>query len=352
MSTHRSSLIAQNSWSPKSGKRILVTGGAGYIGSHVVLALGEAGYEVLTYDNLSTGNRDAVLHGGLVVGDLADRDLLARTLNDFRPDAVIHFAASIEVGESVAKPLKYYRNNTVNALGLLEELRTAGVGAFIFSSTAAVYGNPDDLPVTEAAPLLPINPYGASKMMTERFLADLALADPAFRYVALRYFNVAGADPQARLGQDYANPTHLITRALKTALGIYPQLQVYGTDYSTADGTCIRDYIHVADLAQAHLDALNYLGTGSKGSCPPSLVCNCGYGHGFSVREVVAMAKRVTGIDFRVEETARREGDPAELVAASERARTLLGWQPRHDDLEFILRTAWEWEKKLVARNA
>jgi len=344
---------------PKSGKRILVTGGAGYIGSHVVLALGEAGYEVLTYDNLSTGNSDAVLHGELVVGDLADRELLAQTLARFQPDAVMHFAASIEVGESVAKPLKYYRNNTLNALGLLEELRTAGVGALIFSSTAAVYGNPVDLPVTESAPLLPINPYGASKMMTERFLADLALADPTFRYVALRYFNVAGADPQARLGQDYANPTHLITRALKTALGGFPQLQVFGTDYPTADGTCIRDYIHVADLARAHLDALDYLlGTGSAGTCPPlagsagtcppSLVCNCGYGHGFSVREVVSMAKQVTGVDFAVVETDRREGDPAELVAASERARTQLGWQPRHDDLEFIIRTAWQWEKKLA----
>ncbi len=349
MSTHRSSLIAQNG----RPTRVLVTGGAGYIGSHVVLALGEAGYEVLTYDNLSTGNREAVLHGGLVVGDLADRELLARTLAEFRPDAVMHFAASIEVGESVTRPLKYYRNNSVNALGLLEELRAAEIDRFIFSSTAAVYGNPAELPVSEAAALLPINPYGASKMITERFLADLALADPAFRYVALRYFNVAGADPQARLGQDYANPTHLITRALKTALGVFPRLQVYGTDYPTADGTCIRDYIHVADLAAAHLDALAYLlGTGSAGSCPPSLICNCGYGHGFSVREVVAMAKRVTGIDFTVEETGRREGDPAELVAASDRARTAFGWQPRHDDLEFIIRTAWEWEKTLQKRGA
>lgn len=327
----------------KQPLRVLVTGGAGYIGSHVVLALGEAGYEVLTYDNLSTGNRAAVLRGELVVGDLADRELLAATLAEFKPDAVMHFAASIEVGESVGNPLKYYRNNSLNALNLLEVLRAAGIGRMIFSSTAAVYGNPEQLPVTENAPLQPINPYGASKMMSERFLSDLALADAGFRYVALRYFNVAGADSACRLGQDYANPTHLITRALKTALGIFPQLQVFGTDYPTRDGTCIRDYIHVTDLAQAHLDALRGLVDGR-----PSAVYNCGYGRGFSVREVVAMAKEVTGVNFTVEETGRREGDPAELVAGCEKIRNELAWQPRCDDLETILRTAWEWEKKLV----
>jgi UDP-glucose 4-epimerase len=327
--------------------KVFVTGGAGYIGSHVVLALGEAGCEVLVYDNLSTGNRAAVLHGELVVGDLADRILLQDTLERFRPDAVMHFAASIEVGESVRDPLKYYRNNSANALNLLEAVRAAGVGGFIFSSTAAVYGNPPLVPVTEEAPLAPINPYGASKLVTETMLADLAAADPAFRYVSLRYFNVAGADPQTRLGQDYTNPTHLITRALKTALGFFPQLQVFGADYPTPDGTCIRDYIHVSDLAQAHLDALNHLhGSG------PSLVCNCGYGRGFSVSEVVAMAKRVTGIDFPVETVGRRAGDPAELVAASDRIRLVLDWQPRHDDLEFILRTAWAWELKLLDRGA
>jgi UDP-glucose 4-epimerase len=330
----------------KTARRILVTGGAGYIGSHVVLALGEAGYEILVYDNLSTGNRDAVLHGELVVGDLADRELLARTIAEFKPDAVMHFAASIEVGESVSKPLKYYRNNTANALNLLEVVREAGVGRYIFSSTAAVYGNPLELPVTEESLLAPINPYGASKMMSERFLADLAAADDDFEYVALRYFNVAGADPQTRLGQDYKNPTHLITRALKTALGIYPKLQVFGTDYPTADGTCIRDYIHIADLAQAHLDALAYLFDGGS-----SQICNCGYGHGFSVNEVVSMAKQVTGIDFTVELAERRDGDPAELIAGSEKIRSLFGWQPKHDDLEFILRTAWEWELRLSAED-
>jgi UDP-glucose 4-epimerase len=332
---------------PSSPTRVVVTGGAGYIGSHVVLALGEAGYDVLTYDNLSTGNRDAILSGELVVGDLADRKLLARTLTEFKPAAVLHFAASIEVGESVADPLKYYRNNSVNALNLLEALQFVGIGQLIFSSTAAVYGNPTQLPVTESAPLQPINPYGASKMMTERFLADLTQANADFRYIALRYFNVAGADPETRLGQDYANPTHLITRALKTALGIFPELQVFGTDYPTRDGTCVRDYIHVADLAQAHLDALNHLTAGH-----PSSVFNCGYGHGFSVSDVVAIAKKVTGIDFPVVKTARREGDPAELIAGCDKIREQLRWQPRFDDLEVILRTAWEWEKKLVQRDA
>ena len=325
--------------------RVLVTGGAGYIGSHVVLALGQAGCDVLTYDNLSTGNRDAVLSGDLVVGDLADRVLLSETLADFRPDAVMHFAASIEVGESVTDPLKYYRNNSVNALNLIEALCQARVGKMIFSSTAAVYGNPEQLPVTEQAALQPINPYGASKMITERFLADLNQARVDFRYVSLRYFNVAGADPGARVGQDYANPTHLITRALKTALGIYPVLQVFGTDYPTADGTCIRDYIHVSDLAQAHLDALRYLNAGHASS-----VFNCGYGHGFTVNDVVAMAKQVSGVDFPVEQVGRREGDPAELIAGCDKIRQQLGWQPRFDNLETILSTAWEWEKKLVAQ--
>lgn len=328
-------------------KRVVVTGGAGYIGSHVVLALGEAGYDVLVYDNLSTGNREAVLYGELVVGDLADKELLSKTLKDFKPDAVLHFAASIEVGESVTNPLKYYRNNSVNALNLLEAMTSVGIEKLIFSSTAAVYGNPEELPVTENAPLLPINPYGSSKMMTERFLSDLSAASEDFRYVALRYFNVAGADPESRLGQDYANPTHLITRALKTALGVFPQLQVFGTDYPTDDGTCIRDYIHVADLAQAHLDALNYLDEGGA-----SEIFNCGYGHGFSVQEVVAMAKDVTSIDFTVINADRREGDPAELIAGCEKIRTRLGWQPRFDNLKTILKNAWDWEKKLAARAA
>lgn len=326
----------------KSPRRVFVTGGAGYIGSHVVKALGESGCEVLTYDNLSTGNRWAVLSGPLVEGELADREKLTRVLQEFRPEAVMHFAAHIEVAESVHNPFKYYRNNTVNALTLLEAVREAGIGKLIFSSTAAVYGTPEVIPVAEGAPLAPINPYGASKMMSERLLADLALADPSFRYVALRYFNVAGADAGGRIGQAYRNPTHLITRALKTAKGDYERLDVFGTDYPTADGTCIRDYIHVDDLASAHLAALEHLFDGGE-----SEIFNCGYGHGYSVREVIDVARRVTGVDFRIEDAPRREGDPPALVADNRRILARTGWHPRHDDLEYIVRTAWGWERQL-----
>ena len=320
--------------------KILVTGGAGYIGSHVVKALGVEGHDLTIYDNLSTGHEWAILHGRLVRGDLSDRPFIEETLKSFRPEAVLHFAASIQVEESVREPLAYYRNNVINTLNLLEAMAKTGVQRFIYSSTAAVYGIPEKIPVNEEAPLAPINPYGASKVMIERVLADLA-ASSEFRYIALRYFNVAGADPEARIGQSYREATHLITRALKTAKGEYPKLSIYGTDYPTADGTCIRDYIHVDDLAAAHLLALNHLiATGRTG------VMNCGYGHGYSVREVVDVAKKVTGIDFPVEETGRRAGDPPALVADSGLLRRLTGWQPRHDDLEFIIRTAWAWERK------
>lgn len=336
-------MISKTHYSGNCAKlpRIFVTGGAGYIGSHVVKILGEAGHELLIYDNLSTGHEWAVLYGRLVKGDLADTSLLSDVLSSFRPDAVIHFAASIQVEESVREPLDYYRNNVVNTLNLLEAVVRHGIRHFIYSSTAAVYGIPGTIPVSETAPLCPINPYGASKVMTEGILRDLANVRP-FNYIALRYFNVAGADPEGRIGQAYAEATHLITRALKAAKGEYEKLSIYGADYPTPDGTCIRDYIHVNDLADAHVRALEHLMAGNA-----SDIMNCGYGHGFSVKEVVAAAKRVTGIDFPVLETDRRAGDPPALTADSARLRQKTGWSPRLDDLEFIIRTAWEWEKKL-----
>lgn len=320
--------------------RIFVTGGAGYIGSHVVKALGKEGHELLVYDNLSTGHEWAVLSGRLLRGDLADRTAIREALRDFRPEAVMHFAASIQVEESVREPLAYYRNNVVNTLNLLDAMRETGTARFLYSSTAAVYGIPETIPVDERAPLRPINPYGASKVMVEQILADLAAAGD-FRYCALRYFNVAGADPEGRIGQAYRDATHLITRALKTAKGESPKLSIYGTDYPTTDGTCVRDYIHVDDLASAHLSALDRLMRTGE-----TEIMNCGYGHGYSVREVVDIAKKVTGVAFAVEETGRRAGDPPALVADSRRIRKLTGWKPLHDDLEFIIRTAWEWEKK------
>ena len=322
--------------------KILITGGAGYIGSHVVKMLGEKGHDITVYDNLSTGHDWAILYGKLVRGDLADRGLLETTVKELRPDAVIHFAASIQVEESVRKPLLYYRNNVANTLNLLDSVADNGVKYFIYSSTAAAYGIPEKIPVDEGAPLAPINPYGASKVMIERVLADVAHAAD-FTYVALRYFNVAGADPGGRIGQAYKEATHLITRALKTAKGESEKLLIYGTDYPTPDGTCVRDYIHVEDLAEAHLRALEYLReTGLSDRM------NCGYGHGFSVREVIDTAKKVTGVDFRVEETGRRAGDPPALIADSRLLRDRTGWQPRHDDLEFIIKTAWEWELRLA----
>ena len=325
--------------------RILVTGGAGYIGSHAVKALGKAGHEICVFDNLSTGHEWAVLRGRLVKGDLEDRAAIDRALRDFRPEAVMHFAAFIQVEESVREPLKYYRNNVANTLNLLDAMRGNGVGYFIYSSTAAVYGIPEHIPVRETAPLLPINPYGMTKVMIERVLADLSAATD-FRYVALRYFNVAGADSEGELGQAYREATHLITRALKTAHGEFARLSIYGTDYPTPDGTCIRDYIHVDDLAEAHVQALEHLfGTGR------SDVMNCGYGSGYSVREVVETAKKVTGIDFPVEETGRRAGDPPALVADSTKLMRATGWTPKYNDLEYIIRTAWEWEKKLRANR-
>jgi UDP-glucose 4-epimerase len=281
----------------------------------------------------------------LIKGDLADTPLLQEIMMAFSPEAVIHFAASIEVEESVREPMKYYKNNVCNTINLLEAMKLAEVRNFIYSSSAAVYGIPVKVPVEETADLKPINPYGTTKEVTERILQDLSAADD-FHYIALRYFNVAGADTEGRIGQAYANPTHLITRGLKAAKGEFDKLSIYGTDYPTSDGTCIRDYIHVDDIAQAHVNALDFLMATGK-----SEVMNCGYGHGYSVKEVVSTVKKVTGIDFTVEETERRPGDPPSLVADSARIRVQTGWAPLHDDLEFIVRTAWEWEKGLTGRG-
>ncbi len=321
--------------------KILVTGGAGYIGSHIIAALGENGDDILVYDNLSTGFRDSLLYGKLVVGDLNDRTLLEKTLKAFTPDAVMHFAAFIQVGESVQKPLKYYLNNSVNTINLLDAALNTGVRNFIFSSTAAVYGNPDTVPITEEAPIRPINPYGQSKAFIETVLRDLSLAAD-FRYVSLRYFNAAGADSQARIGERHAPETHLIPLVLKAAKGERDGVTVNGTDYATRDGTCIRDYIHVLDLADAHILALGYLCEGGA-----SDVFNCGYGHGHSVREVIEAARLVTGRTIIVNESGRREGDAPVLVAESTKLRRFLNWKPRYDDLSYIIKTAWAWERKI-----
>ncbi len=322
--------------------KILVTGGAGYIGSHMVKALGgKGGYDIVVYDNLSTGNKDSLLFGRLIIGDLADMQALDALFSTEKFDAVMHFAAHIVVEESVRNPIKYYRNNFANALNLIEMCTRYNVTKFIFSSTAAVYGIPEKVPATEDALLLPINPYGASKLMVEQALRDVSLSTD-LRYVALRYFNVAGADPMSRIGQRYKEATHLITLSLRTVLGLREELNIFGTDYDTPDGTCIRDYIHVDDLIKAHMLALDYLLAGNK-----SRVFNCGYGHGYSVKEVVEKVKQVTGVDFKVNETSRRAGDPPSLIADSSRIRKELGWSPAHDDLEYIIETAWQWEKRL-----
>ena len=321
-------------------KKIFITGGAGYIGSHVVASLGEKGFDVLVYDNLITGHRDALLSGKLVVGDLKDTHLLRSTLHDFKPDAVLHFAAFIQVGESVQEPLKYYVNNSANAINLLDAMTNEGINNFIFSSTAAVYGHPKHIPITEEDPINPINPYGWSKAFIEMTLEDLSRAKN-FHYISLRYFNAAGADPLARIGERHSPETHLIPLILQAAKGERENVAIHGTDYETPDGTCVRDYIHVMDLVEAHVGALEYLFSGGK-----SDAFNCGYGHGYSVREVVDAARNVSGIHFPVKESQRREGDPPVLVADSSKIRQKLHWQPRYDDLDFIIKTAWEWEKK------
>lgn len=326
--------------------RILVTGGAGYIGSHVVRMLTDTGRPVVVLDNLSTGFADAVLGAELVVGDTGDRALVDRVLADHGVDTVLHFAAHTIVPESVSDPLKYYGNNTCCTRSLLECCARAGVKHFIFSSTAAVYGIPDTPYCTEASPLSPINPYGTSKLMSEMMLRDLGAASD-MRHVILRYFNVAGSDPGGRIGQSTEKATLLIKVAAEVAVGKREQLYVFGTDYPTPDGTGVRDYIHVDDLADAHIKALDYLQGGGT-----SVTLNCGYGHGYSVREVIDAVNRVNGTPIRVREEPRRPGDPPALIAKADRVRSVLGWEPRHDDLDFIVKTSLDWERKLLDQTA
>jgi len=327
-----------------SQHKILVTGGAGYIGSHVVRLLTDAGQAVVVLDNLSTGFEDAVIGAELVVGDTGDRELVSTVLAEHNVDTVLHFAAHTIVPESVTDPLKYYGNNTCCTRNLLECCSKAGVKHFIFSSTAAVYGIPDDTYCTEDSPLAPINPYGTSKLMSEMMLRDLGKASD-MRHVILRYFNVAGCDPDGRIGQSTEKATLLIKVAAEVAVGKREQLYVFGTDYPTPDGTGVRDYIHVDDLADAHIKALDYLRQGKD-----SVTLNCGYGHGYSVREVIDAVNRVSGAPIKVKEEPRRAGDPPALIARADKARKLLGWKPRYDDLDFIVKTALDWERKLPAK--
>lgn len=321
---------------------VLVTGGAGYIGAHMVIELIDNGADVVVLDDLSTGFEWAVAsQARLVVGDVGDQKRVEDLIKQHRIEAVIHFAGSIVVPDSVTDPLGYYLNNTVKSRALIAACVNGGVDKFIFSSTAAIYGIPEANPVHEDAGMQPISPYGTSKLMTEWMLRDTALAHP-FNYVALRYFNVSGADPKGRCGQSTPKATHLIKVACETALGKRPRLEIYGRDYDTPDGTCIRDYIHVLDLVRAHMDALEYL-NGSK----PSICLNCGYGHGFSVLEVIAAVERAYGDKIGVVDAPRRAGDAPALIAGSDKIRDVLGWRPRHDDLDEIVAHALTWEKAL-----
>lgn len=322
--------------------KVLVSGGAGYIGSHTVKKLGEAGYEIVVYDNLSTGSPKAVLYGESIQGELNDTERLMQVFARHKFDAVLHFAASISVPESLEKPLAYYYNNTCNVVNLLQCCQSAGVERLVFSSTAAVYGEIKDCPVRESSPTVPINPYGKSKLMSENIIRDYARASN-LKYVILRYFNVAGADSSGKIGQMGKKAAHLIKIGCDAALGIRPSVSIFGTDYDTPDGTGIRDYIHVEDLAAAHVNALAYLEKEST-----SQILNCGYGNGYSVKEVLSKIKEISGVDFPIVETARRAGDPACVVASGAKIRELIGWKPRYDSLDEIVSSTLAWEKKKI----
>ena len=328
-----------------SKKHILVTGGAGYIGSHTVRQLGEQGQNLVILDNLSTGFREHVLYGELVEGNTGDTELVKKILEKYQVDTVIHFAAHTIVPESVSNPLKYYGNNTCSTRNLLECCSEAGVKNFIFSSTAAVYGTPESAECYEASATNPINPYGMSKLMSEYMIKDLSAATD-MKHVILRYFNVAGSDPEGRIGQSTERATLLIKVAAEVALGKREKLYVFGTDYPTPDGTGVRDYIHVEDLADAHLRALDYLRAGGE-----SVTLNCGYGHGYSVREVIDMVENVNGGPINVEEAPRRAGDPPTLIAVADKAREVLNWTPKYDDLEAIVRSSMNWERKMLEQE-
>jgi UDP-glucose 4-epimerase len=328
-----------------ANKSILVTGGAGYIGSHVVKQLGAAGEDVEVLDNLSTGFEAAVTAGRLVIGDTGDAALLDRLFKKHNIETVMHFAAHTVVPESVANPLKYYGNNTANSRTLLERAHEHGVQHVVFSSTAAVYGVPKHAKCGETTPTNPINAYGSSKLMTEWMLRDLAAAGGP-SYVALRYFNVAGCEPTGTIGQSTPEATLLVKVACEAAVGKRPGVSIFGTDYPTPDGTGLRDYIHVEDLAAAHLDSLTYLRNGGKSS-----TMNCGYGHGYSVREVLEAVARLNGAALNITEEPRRAGDPPELVAATEKIHQILGWMPQFDDLDTIVQTSLDWERKIAAQD-
>lgn len=321
-------------------KSFLVIGGCGYVGSHMVKCLQAAGHNVIVLDDLSSGFSDSLSNSNLIEGNFGNRIILDDLFSSTRFDGVLHFASFIQVGESVIDPAKYYNNNMANTLCLLTAMKDHGVGPLIFSSTAAVFGEPSYTPIDEAHARLPINPYGMSKYMVEIMLRDFDRAY-GLRSVALRYFNAAGADPQARIGERHTPETHLIPLALQSVLGSRPPLKIFGTDYATPDGTCIRDYIHVTDLAEAHLRAFSFLSEGGK-----TTAFNLGNGSGFSVKEVIDMVAKVTGLKVPVEYEPRREGDPARLVADPRMAKTILNWTPQYSDLETIVRHAWEWEKK------